>query len=66
LGITPSHSRPRVSNDNAYSESLFRTLKYCPQWPTQGFATLDEARDWVKDFLITHETQLCQSQRYDQ
>ena len=51
LGITPSHSRPRVSNDNAYSESLFRTLKYCPQWPSQGFATLDEARDWVRRFV---------------
>jgi putative transposase len=51
LGITPSHSRPRVSNDNAYSESLFRTLKYCPQWPSQGFDSLDAARDWVKNFV---------------
>ena len=50
LGITPSHSRPRVSNDNAFSESLFRTLKYCPQWPSQGFATIELARDWVRDF----------------
>lgn len=31
---------PRVSNDNAFSESLFRTLKYCPSWPSGGFATL--------------------------
>lgn len=38
LGITPSRGRPRVSNDNPYSESLFRTLKYCPQWPQDGFA----------------------------
>ena len=51
LGITPSHSRPRVSNDNAYSESLFRTLKYCPQWPSQGFASLEIARDWVSGFV---------------
>jgi len=51
LGITPSHSRPRVSNDNAYSESLFRTLKYCPQWPSQGFTSLDIARDWVNSFV---------------
>ena len=51
LGITPSHSRPRVSNDNAYSESLFRTLKYCPQWPSQGFASLSDARDWVGNFV---------------
>ncbi|MCQ4654580.1 hypothetical protein KZA17_28540, partial [Pseudomonas syringae] len=41
LGITPSRGRPRVSNDNPYSESLFRTLKYCPQWPQDGFASLD-------------------------
>lgn len=51
LGITPSRSRPRVSNDNPYSESLFRTLKYCPQWPRDGFADLDAARAWVRDFI---------------
>lgn len=51
LGITPSRGRPRVSNDNPYSESLFRTLKYCPQWPKDGFADLDEARGWVRDFM---------------
>jgi len=51
LGITTSHSRPRVSNDNPFSESLFRTLKYCPQWPSQGFATLAIARDWVSEFV---------------
>ncbi|MGQ5287931.1 IS3 family transposase [Pectobacterium actinidiae] len=50
LNITPSHSRPRVSNDNAYSESLFRTLKYVPQWPSSGFRTLIEARQWVDKF----------------
>ncbi len=44
LGITPSRGRPRVSNDNPYSESLFRTLKYCPQWPKDGFTSLDDAR----------------------
>lgn len=51
LGVTPSRGRPRVSNDNAYSESLFRTLKYCPQWPRGGFATIDAARRWVRDFV---------------
>jgi len=51
LGITPSRGRPRVSNDNPYSESLFRTLKYCPQWPTKGFATLESAQGWVRDFV---------------
>jgi len=61
LGITTSHSRPRVSNDNAYSESLFRTLKYCPNWPTDGFATLDVARDWVNDFASWYNTEHCHS-----
>jgi putative transposase len=51
LGITPSRGRPRVSNDTPYSESLFRTLKYCPQWPAEGFATLDDARVWVREFI---------------
>ncbi|HHN8868744.1 TPA: transposase, partial [Escherichia coli] len=50
-GITPSHSRPRGSNDNAYVESLFRTLKYVPQWPSSGFKTPDEARVWVGEFI---------------
>ena len=51
LGVTPSHSRSRVSDDNPYSESPFRTLKYCPQWPKQGFADLEAARSWVRDFI---------------
>ncbi len=40
LGVVTSRSRPRVSNDNPYSESMFKTLKYCPQWPSKGFSTL--------------------------
>ncbi|MCS4320896.1 putative transposase [Serratia sp. BIGb0234] len=51
LKITPSHSRPRVSNDNAHVESLFRTLKYVPSWPEKGFASLEEARAWVETFV---------------
>ncbi|CAI2412954.1 Integrase core domain [Serratia ficaria] len=51
LKITPSHSRPRVSNDNAHVESLFRTLKYVPAWPEKGFASLEEARAWVESFV---------------
>ena len=43
LGVKPSYSRPRVSDDNAYAESLFRTPKYRPEFPTKGFASLDEA-----------------------
>ena len=50
LGITPSHSRPRVSNDNAFAESIFKTVKYCPQWPSQGFLTLEESRQWMLKF----------------
>jgi hypothetical protein len=37
LGVLPSYSRPRVSDDNPYSEALFRILKYRPEWPSSGF-----------------------------
>lgn len=47
LGITPSFSRPAVSNDNPYSESLFKTLKYRPAYPLKPFADLAAARHWV-------------------
>lgn len=50
LGITASYSRPRVSNDNPFSEALFRTCKYRPNWPTKGFATKADAQTWVKSF----------------
>src|SRR5665648_1265262 len=51
LGITPSRSRPRVSNDNAYAESIFRTCKYRPNYPLSGFADLTQARTWVLGFV---------------
>ena len=51
LGVIPSFSRPSVSNDNAYSESLFKTLKYRPDYPQNKFASLDVARHWVSDFV---------------
>ena len=51
LGITPSNSRPRVSNDNPYSESLFKTLKYRPNYQPKGFNTLEEARAWCSVFV---------------
>jgi transposase InsO family protein len=51
LGIVPSFSRPAVSNDNPFSESLFKTLKYRPNYPTQAFADLSAARRWVADFV---------------
>jgi putative transposase len=44
LGVVPSFSRPRMSDDNPYSEALFRTRKYCPAFPTQPLVDLDEAR----------------------
>ncbi len=50
LCVVPSFSRLRVSNDNAYAESLFRTAKYCPNWPEKPFASLEEARMWVQQF----------------
>lgn len=51
LGITPSYSRPRVSNDNPYSESLFRTCKYRPEYPSKGFKGIEAARQWVGRFV---------------
>lgn len=51
LGIEPSYSRPRVSNDNAYSEALFKTTKYRPDFPTDGFLTLADAQAWVLKFV---------------
>ncbi len=50
LGVVPSFSRPSVSDDNPYSESLFRTLKYTPSYPSKPFASIDDARHWVHEF----------------
>ena len=52
LGIMPSFSRPSVSNDNPFSEALFKTLKYCPQYPSQPFLSLESAREWVSTFVV--------------
>ena len=51
LGVKPSYSRPRVSDDNAYAESLFRTAKYRPEFPLKGFADLESARTWGAEFV---------------
>ena len=51
LGIEPSYSRPRVSDDNAFAEALFRTAKYRPEFPLKGFADLDSARQWAMRFV---------------
>jgi len=57
LGIIASYSRPRVSNDNPFSEALFRTCKYRPDWPSKGFATKAEAQAWVKSFAGWYNTE---------
>ncbi len=51
LGVIPSLVRPSVSNDNPYSESLFRTLKYTPQYPGRPFLSLLAARTRVQKFV---------------
>lgn len=51
LGINPSYSRPRVSDDNPYAEALFRTAKYRPEFPVSGFESLEAARAWAADFV---------------
>lgn len=52
LGVMPSLSRPSVSNDNPYSESLFKTLKYRPEYPSKPFVDLEAARAWVSEFVV--------------
>lgn len=51
LGVAASRSRPAVSNDNPYSEALFRTLKYRPQLPVKPFSDLLQARRWVTELV---------------
>ncbi len=51
LGVMPSFSRPAVSNDNPFSESLFKTLKYRPAYPVRAFDSLSAARGWVGTFV---------------
>jgi len=51
LGVVPSFSRPSVSDDNPYSESLFRTMKYWPTFPSKPFESLQEAQQWVNTFV---------------
>jgi len=57
LGIVPSFSRPRVYDDNPYSEALFRTLKYRPEYPSLPFGSLEEARRWVEGFVRWYNTE---------
>jgi transposase InsO family protein len=57
MGVVASFSRPRVSDDNAFAEAIFRTLKYCPEYPSRPFASLDEAIAWVEAFVGWYNTQ---------
>ncbi len=57
LGVVPSFSRPRISNDNPYSESLFRTLKYRPEYPNKPFENICEARVWANRFIHWYNTE---------
>lgn len=56
LGVVPSFSRPHVSNDNPYSEALFRTLKYIPTYPSLPFANVGSAERWVAWFVDWYNT----------
>ena len=57
LGIVPSFSRPSVSDDNPYSESLFRTLKYTPAYPRKPFESIEAARAWVYEFVAWYNNE---------
>ncbi len=56
LGVTRSHSRPSVSNDNPYSESLFKTMKYAPVFP-ERFGSIGEARAFMDAFATAYNHQ---------
>lgn len=56
LGVASSFSRPGVSNDNPFSESAFRTMKYRPNYPERPFATLEDARAWLREFVRWYNT----------
>ncbi|MCT4596044.1 MAG: integrase core domain-containing protein [Anaeromicrobium sp.] len=51
LGVSKSFSLPRVSNDNPYSKTMSRTLKYAPMFPEKGFPSIENAREWVHEFV---------------
>ena len=51
LGVVPSFSRPSVSNDNPFSESLFKTTKFCPLYPSKPFESLEQANEWTQRFI---------------
>ena len=56
LHIAPSHSRPSVSDDNPFIESLFKTIKYRPQHPLKPFANIEDARAFADRLLTWYNT----------
>jgi len=56
LGVTKSHSRPSVSNDNPFSESAFKTLKYRPGYP-ERFGSIEDARSFCRTFFTWYNTE---------
>lgn len=56
LGVTKTHSRPRVSNDNPYSEAQFKTLKYRPEFPDR-FGSMEDAIGFSRDFFAWYNTE---------
>jgi transposase InsO family protein len=57
LGVVSSFSRPRTSNDNCYSEALFKTLKYVPEYPEKPFDSIESARSWVESFVCWYNNE---------
>lgn len=57
LGVMPSFSRPNVSDDNAFSEALFKTLKYRPWYPEKPFSSIQSASQWVEHFVAWYNTE---------
>jgi len=56
LGVTKTHSRPYTSNDNPFSESAFKTLKYRPDFP-EKFVSIEESRAFCKDFFFWYNNE---------
>jgi len=61
LGVVPLFSRPSVSEDNPFSQALFRTLKYVPSYPSKPFTDIEQARQWVHRFVTWYNEEHCHS-----
>ena len=60
LGLTKTHGRPRVSNDNPFSESQFKTMKYRPEFP-ERFGSVQDARAFLREFFRWYNEEHCHS-----